>query len=323
VAADVGVVDFVSSHLASSSDDRPCDRATCPPPCQVDEMLGACQGRQLAAFAEEVAADDAVVVVAGDLNATAGQPAIAALLAEGFADTHLAAGNPECDPATGEECTSGRIDAALTDLTNPSSRQSERIDYVLLGGDRECATVKPTGLFNGEPATPDPHGLVFPADHTGVQTTISCETTTAQRAAATTATVTSAPTTTTGPPTEVDPATLSSITDAFSTLFDGDVTDVDRKLASLEDGEILRTYFLESYEAQRAIATRVRVRLDEVKLVGATHADVTYTLLLDGAAVLDHLPGAAVRVGDRWLVTRRTYCDVSTQGATQIPPPCQ
>ena len=41
------------------------------------------------------------------------------------------------------------------------------------------------------------------------------------------------------------------------------------------------------------------------------------------SVVLDHLPGAAVRVGDQWLVTRRTYCDISTQGQPEIPPPCQ
>ena len=50
VAADLGVVDFVSSHLASGSDDRPCDARTCPPPCDVEGMVGACQGRQLRAL---------------------------------------------------------------------------------------------------------------------------------------------------------------------------------------------------------------------------------------------------------------------------------
>lgn len=323
VAADIGVVDFVSSHLASGSDDRPCDRATCPPPCQVDEMVNACQGRQLVEFAAEVAGDDAVVIIGGDLNARPGEPAIAALLAGGFTDTHLAAGNPECDTTSGAECTSGRVDDALTDLTDASSRQSERIDYLFMGGPRACTAVKPTGLFNGEPAPPGADGLVFPADHTGVEATLECETTQAQQEDAATATVTSAPTTTSETPGEVDPETLAAITDAFRALFDGNVTDVDRKLAALEDGEILRSFFLESYEAQKAIAARVRVRLDEVKLVDATHADVTYTLLLEGAAVLDHLPGAAVQSGGRWLVTRRTYCDVSTQGASEIPPPCQ
>ena len=74
VAADVGVVDFVSTHLASSSDDRPCDASTCPPPCEVDEMVNACQAPPARrAFAEEVAADDAVVVLAGDLNARPGR----------------------------------------------------------------------------------------------------------------------------------------------------------------------------------------------------------------------------------------------------------
>jgi endonuclease/exonuclease/phosphatase family metal-dependent hydrolase len=323
VAADVGVVDFVSSHLASSSDDRPCDRATCPRPCDVNGMLNACQARQLAAFADEVAADDSVVIVGGDMNAKPGEPAIAALTASGLDDTHLAAGQPECDPVSGAQCTSGRIDDAITDLTNPASKQSERIDYLFTGGTRACTVVPPTGLFNAEPATPGPDGLVFPSDHTGVQATVECATTAAQRAAAPSATVTTAPTTSETQTGEVDPATLAAITDAFETLFNGDVTDVDQKLTALEDSEVLRPFFLQTYAAQQAIASRVRVRIDDVKLVDANHADVTYTLLLDGAAVLDHLPGAAVRVGDRWLVTRRTYCDVSTQGVSEIPPPCQ
>jgi endonuclease/exonuclease/phosphatase family metal-dependent hydrolase len=323
VAGDVGVVDFVSSHLASSSDDRPCDAATCPPPCSVEEMVNACQARQLAELAEEVAGDDSVVVIGGDLNARPGEPAVEILLDAGFTDTHLAAGNPECDPATGEQCTSGRVDDDLVDLTNPSSRQAERIDYLLVGGPRECTVVGPTGLFNAEPASPSVDRLVFPSDHTGVQTTLDCATSDSQRQRAASATVTSAPTTS-GPPThEVDPSTLAAITDAFRTVFDGDVTDVDAKLAALQDGEILRPFFLASYEAQAAIVSRIRVRVDEVLLVDPDHADVTYTLLLDGAAVLDHLPGAAVQVNGRWLVTRRTYCDVSTQGVTEIPPPCQ
>jgi hypothetical protein len=215
------------------------------------------------------------------------------------------------------------VDDALTDLVDPSSRQSERIDYIFMGGDRGCAAVEPTGLFNGEPAAPSGGGVVFPADHTGVQATIECDTTDAQREAATRATVTTAPPTTGAPTDEVDAATLAAISEPFETLFGGAVTDIEQKLDSLEDGEILRPFFLASYEAQKDIASRIHIRIDEVTLVDATHADVVYTLLLDDAAVLDHLPGAAVQVGGRWLVTRRTYCDVSTQGASEIPPPCQ
>ena len=100
------------------------------------------------------------------------------------------------------------------------------------------------------------------------------------------------------------------------------VTDPEQKLAVLEDAEALREFFLASMEAQKEIAPQIRVRIDDIALVGADRAEVTYTLLLDGAAVLDHLPGEAVKVGDQWLVTRRSFCDVSTQGATEIPPPC-
>jgi hypothetical protein len=106
-------------------------------------------------------------------------------------------------------------------------------------------------------------------------------------------------------------------------VFDGDVTDVNVKLAALEDGDALRPYFLATYQATKAIAARVRVHVDDVTLLDPTHANVTYTLLLDDSAVVDHQPGHAVQIGGRWLVTRRTYCDVSTQGATTIPPTCQ
>jgi endonuclease/exonuclease/phosphatase family metal-dependent hydrolase len=325
VAADVGVVDFVSTHLASGSDNRPCDRETCPPPCDGDEQINECQGKQVVEFAEEVAAENSLVIIGGDLNARPDEPTIAAVTGAGFADSHLDIGNPECDTSTGEQCTSGRVDDALTDLTDPDSKQTERIDYLLYGADRGCTAVDPTGLFNGEPADPPGDGgLVFPADHTGVQATIECPTTAAQREAATDATVAStAPPETAPSGGEPDEETVAAITESFRNVFDGDVTDVEQKLASIEDGELLRPYFLESYEAQKDIVGGVRVRIDDMSMVDDTHADVTYSVLLNDAVVLDHLPGAAIKIDDKWLVTRRTYCDVSTTGASEIPPPCQ
>jgi endonuclease/exonuclease/phosphatase family metal-dependent hydrolase len=323
VAADVGVVDFVSTHLASASDDRPCDPETCPPPCDGDERVNACQARQLAEFAAEVAGDASVVVVGGDLNAQPGEPAIERLLAAGYVDTHLAAGNTECDAGTGESCTSGRADDRMDDLTDPTSQQAVRIDFVLVGGARACTAEGPTGLFNAEPASPAVEGLVFPSDHTGVEATLRCDTTARQREEATGASVTTTSTSTAAPAGEVDEATRTAVTDAFRTLFDGDITDVDAKLAALEDGEILRPFFLATYAAQGDLVERIRVRIDGIEPVDADHANVTYSLLLDGSPVLDHLEGSAVRVNGRWLVSRRTYCDVSTQGVPEIPPPCR
>jgi hypothetical protein len=320
VSSDVGIVDYVSSHLASSSDDRPCDEATCPPPCEVTDSLNTCQGHQLVEFAREVADPDAVVVIGGDLNAMPDEPTIAAVTEGGFVDSHLAVGLAECDPETGDQCTSGRIDDAMTDLEDPNSRQTERIDYLFVGGTRDCTPVDPTGLFNDEP---DDGELAFPSDHTGVRATLGCPTTTDQVDTATTATVADVTTTTAGPAAAVDAETEAAITQAFTNVFDGTVTDVEVKLASIESAEELRPFFLESYEATQAIASRIRLQIDAIEAVDATTADVTYSLLLDGAAVLDHLPGHAVKVDDEWLVSLRTYCDVSTQGADEIPEPCR
>jgi len=323
IATKVGLVDFITTHLASSSDDRPCDTTTCPPPCRTDDTLNTCQAREVAALATQSTDPSAVTVIAGDLNAKVDEPTNDVLREAGYIDTHLAAGNEECDPASGAQCTSGRVDDDLSDLTDPTSRQTERIDFIYVGGSRNCTVVSPTGLFNAVPAVGDPSELAFPSDHTGVTTALRCATTAADREAA--ATATSAPTTTstTADAGEIDAATATEITDAFATLFGGEVTDVDKKLAALERGEELRTSFLESYEATKDVASRISVRIDDLSRVDSSHVTVTYSLLLDGAPVLDHLPGEAVRIEDRWLVSTRTYCEVSTQGATEIPAPCR
>ena len=121
LATTAGIVDFVTTHLASGSDDRPCDPTTCPPPCTTTDMLQTCQARQLLELVDRVADPDAVVVIGGDLNAPTRNPTIETFRARGYRDTHLVAGNPECDAETGTQCTSGRVDTDLSDMTNPAS----------------------------------------------------------------------------------------------------------------------------------------------------------------------------------------------------------
>jgi endonuclease/exonuclease/phosphatase family metal-dependent hydrolase len=323
VAASVGTVEFVMTHLSSGSDDRPCDPQTCPKPCQARDKVGTCEARQVVDWVRKLRVPDDVVIFGGDLNAKPNEPIAAVIRDDGAIDAHLAAKNAECNPKTGAQCTSGRVDTDMSDLENGSSRETERIDYLWLLTKRTCTVGKPTGLFNATPAASDPSGLAFPSDHTGVTATVVCPTTAQQRAAAGKATVTTkAPTTTTSAK-PVDPAVTAAITAAFQTVFNGDVTDIDAKLAAIEDGERLRPSFIENYNKTKEIASKIRVRIDALKLKDKSHADVTYTLLLDNAAVLDHLPGAAVLEDGHWLVTRRTYCDVGTQGATTIPEPCR
>ena len=321
VAAAVGPVDLVTTHLASSSDDRPCDAETCPPPCTATEMLNSCQARQAAKLLDARRGRYMVGILAGDLNAKPHERTITVLRDRGYVDTHLAAGNAECNEATGAECTSGRIDDALTDMTNASSRQTERIDYVWLAPLPRCGVVRSTGLFVPKGLPGGGGGLVFPADHTGVEATIRCVTTAADRARA--KRVIRAGTTTTTRPTSIPPETRAAVTQAFATVFNGSVTDPNVKLGALEDGEALRPSLLARMAQVGPLATRTAVRIDSMKATDADHVDVTYSILLDGAVVLDALPGHALKVGDTWLVSRRTYCQVATLGTDTVPEPCK
>jgi endonuclease/exonuclease/phosphatase family metal-dependent hydrolase len=108
VRAALGPLDVVATHLASGSDDRPCDSATCKAPCQADDSLQTCQAREAAELLDQRRTPRSVGVLMGDLNAKVGDPTIKVLTARGYVDTFVAAKNAPCDPATGVGCTGGR-----------------------------------------------------------------------------------------------------------------------------------------------------------------------------------------------------------------------
>jgi hypothetical protein len=113
----------------------------------------------------------------------------------GWTDTHLAAGNLECVPATGVGCTSGREDSDLSDLEASPLNVDRRIDYVFLippGPTSTCSGMLDsaadadadgigTRLFADEAnpfavpcgASPDP--ICWVSDHTGVQVDVNCD----------------------------------------------------------------------------------------------------------------------------------------------------
>jgi len=322
MATAVGTVDLVTTHLASSSDDRPCDASTCRPPCATTDTLGTCQAREAAAFLDRKLGKRSVGVLAGDLNAHPDEPAIAALRDRGYTDTHLAAGLPECDPSTGTQCTSGRIDDSLTDMKDAASKQNERIDYVFLTGRRSCSAAPPTGIFfaAGGPAAAD--GLVFPADHSGVEATLRCRTTKADRRSTADAAAHVA-TTTTIPSHPVPKSVADSVAASFNTLFGGTQPDPEQRLLVLERGGEFHDSFIARMRAVGAVANQTSVRFDVIDADGPNAVNVEFTILLNGSPVLDALPGRAVKRGGRWLVTARTYCQIATLGTTAIPSPCR
>jgi endonuclease/exonuclease/phosphatase family metal-dependent hydrolase len=159
--------------------------AQCPPDlCPSGTLEVTCQMLQVQELAGE-ADTGAITLVVGDLNLLPDAPQVQALLDSGFVDAYLEAGNPECDPRTGAGCTSGRVDSDLSDLANPASIETERIDMILVRAPDDCTTVFDaagdpdrdglgTGLFADQPAIDGPGGIAYPSDHTGVAMDMSC-----------------------------------------------------------------------------------------------------------------------------------------------------
>jgi len=179
VDSDLGPIDFVTTHLASSANNPDCDASNCPQPlCEPGLETGTCQSRQLLEFLDERRDPSGIAIISGDLNQPVEHPRITTLLDAGFADAWTAAGNPECDPATGEGCTcctgTGRT---LDGLDDPQQTFSERIDFVLARAPDDCALAfdpDRTGPFAGEPVEPPVDGVVWASDHGGVQAAFSC-----------------------------------------------------------------------------------------------------------------------------------------------------
>lgn len=190
-----GPLDVVTTHLSSGSDGAtgPCDADAnndgvvdhpCPAECNAAgaATVRECQAVQLVAFVEEKHDVGTPAVVTGDLNAPPGSFEVSRLTGAGYTDTYAAAGNPECVPATGVGCTSGRA-SSLLELESTAANVDSRIDYAFLVPGATCATsLDPPGdadadgiatrIFADAPnpfaacgAAPSP--ICWPSDHEG------------------------------------------------------------------------------------------------------------------------------------------------------------
>jgi endonuclease/exonuclease/phosphatase family metal-dependent hydrolase len=180
----VVVVTHQDGDPAAGLSKIPCKN--CAPPCiKAKASAFVCQTVAAADLAQTAGGPKAVHVLMGDFNFTSASPRYAGLIAAGWIDSHLAAGNAECDSATGTECTSGRDDKSLPTLQDPNAKESERIDFIFVKGPKGCTPAFDdatdadgdgvrTGLFNAAPAVNGPGGLAFPSDHTGVSADLSC-----------------------------------------------------------------------------------------------------------------------------------------------------
>ena len=321
IASPIGVIDFLTTHLASG-DDRACNPGLCPPPCDPEGSLRTCQARQVLQFADDVAVSGGVTVVGGDLNDWAGSRAVALFAETGFVDSHLAAGHGECDPASGASCTAGRQDESLADLGDPAGRQSSRIDYLLYSAPgRDCAVGQGTGLFKAEPATGE---LAFPSDHTGVALTLVCDAAGADPidpAALALPEEPDEPAPADGLP--VDAVTAEAIAAAFEIYLDGSVADIELRIDQVEDFTGMRQAARQVFEQVGEAGAAVRARVDSISRTSSTTARVVYSILLNDQVVFDGRVGEAVLTDGRWLVSKATFCDlVALSGAAEALTVC-
>lgn len=113
-----------------------------------------------------------------------------------------------------------------------------------------------------------------------------------------------------------DPATIGAITEAYVTLFNASAP-VEQRMAAVEKGADFASVLRAQAANPQAQSTTATV--SAVEIVDATHANVTYTLLMGGAPALPDQNGQAVKDGDRWKVAAMTFCALATLQGGEVP----
>ena len=193
-----GEIDVYTTHLASGADlaRSPCGDRFCPPECDSADTVRACQAVQLAHYVEATRLPGNLALISGDFNAAPGSTEYRTALDRGWIDTHLAAGQPECDAVSGVACTSGR-ESSIGQIEDPALNVQRRIDYIFAALPRNegnCTvaaagaatrrgvyTVDSAGLFADRPnpfsadCGPSPAPPCWVSDHSGNRATLACE----------------------------------------------------------------------------------------------------------------------------------------------------
>jgi len=207
IAHKIEPVDVFTTHLAADADfgaercgvnvlPPPVSSPSCPDACEADDTVRECQAKQMAHFIELQHDIPGAGFITGDINADAQSPVYDQFVSRGWLDSHLAAGNAECDPNTGLNCTAGREDQDLSDLEDPALNQRQRIDFIFViepdeHGSQCQGDIDPsedydrdgfsTGLFAAEPnpfapaCGPAPLPVCWASDHSGTQLDLNCK----------------------------------------------------------------------------------------------------------------------------------------------------
>jgi hypothetical protein len=118
-----------------------------------------------------------------------------------------------------------------------------------------------------------------------------------------------------------DPAATAEITTNWEAFFKGSGGTPDSHIALLEDGPKFRAELTAA--AKDPANAALTAHVTNVAVTGTTAA-VTYDLLGKGGAVLlGGAMGEAVKVGTKWMVSKKTYCQlIMLQDPTVAHPGC-
>jgi outer membrane protein assembly factor BamB len=94
---------------------------------------------------------------------------------------------------------------------------------------------------------------------------------------------------------------------------------LDATVGAIEDGTRLRGTIKFVLEHAPGPLGAYSGRVDDVHVVDKGKADITFSVLLNGSAVVDHRKGRAVRIKGKWKVTRKTVCELIALGGTRCP----
>ena len=176
VESDLGPIDFLTTHFASSANNPDCTAEECPPPCPVGISSNECNAIEVLDFYDANTEGAVLQIVSGDLNSTPGTPTIVTFTDAGFVDAWLEAGRAECDETNEEGCTGGRDrpDNLLDGLDVPEGRYSSRIDFILARPSADCDLSTMAEGFLFEPLDEPVDELFWASDHAGVLVDLSC-----------------------------------------------------------------------------------------------------------------------------------------------------
>jgi hypothetical protein len=113
-----------------------------------------------------------------------------------------------------------------------------------------------------------------------------------------------------------DPEASNEVASAFTTLFEESTTR-EAKVDALEDGAALATVLDEAAARRPSLPGPVRVRVLRIRFLTERRARVRFAFLIGGSELPQD--GEAVKVDDRWRVSRETFCRVLAMAGIKCP----